>query len=155
MRKLLLLLLLALNGLAANAERRLMVQTSNGDVIFFTITQEMKVYFKDDYVQVYCDFWNKVNFILDDFDTISYTNDNEDAVNAMEADEWTVEEKDGQVILHGLKADTPVMLYNSAGILLSSSKAEKDKPLSLPVHALTSGTYIIKAKQQTLKFQKQ
>lgn len=154
MRKLFILLLLALSGQIASAQNRLVVQAKNGNTMFFTLAQEPRVHFERDHIEIYYEY-DCISFLLADFDSFYYDDGNGNAMNKVNNDSWTVEEKDEQVIVHGLKEDTPVMLYNAAGQLLSNSKAEKGKPLSLSLQALPTGIYIIKAQQQTLKIKKQ
>ena len=155
MRKLLFLVLFTLGELVAIAQNRLVVQSKNGELTYFTLSEGMRVCFEKNYIQVYKDFWNSVNFMLEDFDLIYYDDGNGVGVNTVNGESWTVEEKDGEVMLSGLMEGTPVMLYNTAGVLVASSKAVTGKPVSLLLNTLPAGVYIIQTKQHTLKIKKQ
>ena len=138
----------------ASAQNRLVVQKKNGNAVFFTLAQEPRIFFERDHIEInYEDDY--ASFLLADFDSFYYDDGNGNAMKTVNNDDWTVEEKNGQVIIHGLKEDTPVMLYDTTGMLVTGSRTEKGKPFSLSLQSLPAGIYIIKAKQQTLKIKKQ
>lgn len=55
--------------------------------------------------------------------------------------------------LSGLKAGTPVQVYNAAGHLLRTLKAAEGKT-EITLEALPSGVYLLKAGETTIKFLK-
>jgi hypothetical protein len=61
---------------------------------------------------------------------------------------------EGEFSISNGRANTPVMVYNLQGRLLSSQRISPDGKLNIPLHAYPSGIYIIRTETSTYKITK-
>lgn len=153
MRKQIILLSLVMGTLAAVAqqpEQCLIVQTKSDGLKTFPLSEVWQINFERDKIKIVGRYFV---FPLEEIVLLYYLYTTDGVANVA-GNGWTIEEKDGQMMVHGLKDGTPVMLYTAAGVLVSSHKIESGQPLTLSARSLSSGIYIIQANHQTFKFQK-
>lgn len=139
-------------GQACLAQWRLVVRTKTNNRTYFSLAKNPKVEFGRTTINInYDDYYS---FSLDNIDCLFYDNGTYSSVETLCDTDISVIEKDGMLILNGLKNGTPVKVYNTSGISISSGRAEEGRPYILPLHTLQKGVYIIQSNNQSLKFQK-
>ena len=67
----------------------------------------------------------------------------------------SITQKDGQIVLDNLPADATVTVYSIDGMALSSPTTATDGHATIDTSTLTSGVYIIKYGNKSLKIRKQ
>ena len=75
-------------------------------------------------------------------------------IDQLKPGEVRVYQSEDAVTFKGLKDGTPISVYSLDGKLLSTHTARQGAATDIPLTALPAGTYILKVKDQTIKFHK-
>lgn len=152
MRKILLFLLLVLSCIIAKADDLLLqIWQSDGQVMTINLNEEPKTTYVDGNL-VITTTNTTVIYPLEKVKKFTYmSTDNVDKIEGMS----TKFSQDGESITFtGLKKDTEIMVYSSAGVIVRKVKSGSEKSTTVTVSDLPSGVYIVKVNTITYKITK-
>ena len=157
-KQILLTLLLAMSasGLWAegNGEQTLVVWLKNGSQVRYLLSDEPKTTFEDGVLYLNT---NKVSISYHLSNVLRYTFEGDMpsvGIDQLRPGEVLVSQSDNAVTFKGLADGTPVQVYSVDGKLLGTQTARKGAVTEVSLAAMPTGTYILKVKDQTIKFYK-
>lgn len=149
------LLLLALTaGAWADTQQTLVVWLKNGSQVRYLLSDEPKTTFENGVLHLKT---NKVSVSYQLQNVLRYTYEGDwltDGIDQPRPGEVLVSQTENAVTFKGLADGTPVQVYSVDGVLLSTQTARKGITTEVSLAAMPAGTYILKVKEQTLKFHK-
>lgn len=156
-RKILMTLLLAASATGAwaqdDAEQTLVVWLKDGSQVRYLLADEPKTTFEDGVLYLNT---NKVSisYLLQNVLRYTFEGIPSVGIGQLRPGEVQVYQTEEAVNFKGLSDGTPVYVYSTDGKLLGTQTARKGETTEVSLNGLPAGTYILKVKDQTLKFYK-